>query len=44
MADRYECKDCKDRKLTFPTFTAWRLHMLIAHARDIKKYKDYKPK
>jgi len=44
MADRYECKEklCKDRNMTFKTFTAWRLHMLSAHALDIKRFKDYK--
>lgn len=46
MADRYECKEreCKDRKLTFSTFTAWKVHMLAAHAKNYKQYKDYKPK
>lgn len=46
MADRYECQEnlCKDRKMTFNTYSKWRLHMLTVHALDIKRYKDYKKK
>jgi hypothetical protein len=37
-------KECKDRKIQFRDFTSWHIHMLGAHKRDFKTYKDYKPK
>lgn len=46
MAKEYECreKECKDRKISFTTFTAWKVHMLGAHAKHFTKYADYKKK